>query len=68
MTASRILEAAQDKLPVIIHTRNGKTHTVNHIDYISAAPAGDVIVVFGEQGGFNLIDPTLVTELEYQPN
>ena len=63
MTATSIIEAAHDSLPMKIHTSNGKVHLVNHIDYITASPVGDFLVVFREDGGLNLINPGQVTEL-----
>jgi hypothetical protein len=37
---------------------------VNHPEFLAASRAGDIAIVFRPEGGFNMVDVELVTDLE----
>ena len=63
----RDLAEARPFLPFIIHLGDGRELVVNHPEFLAASPAGDVAIVFRPEGGFNLVDFDLVTDLEVRP-
>lgn len=50
--------------PFAIHLGDGRELAVDHPEFLAVSPAGDVAVVFRPEGGLNLVDVSLVTDLE----
>jgi hypothetical protein len=53
--------------PFSIHLGDGRELVVNHPEFVAPSPTGDIVVVFRPEGGFNIVDVELVTDLEVRP-
>ena len=53
--------------PFLIHLGDGRELVVDHPEFLAASPTGDIAIVFRPEGGFNIVDVELVTDLEVKP-
>jgi len=60
----RGLLEAQPFRPFAIHLSDGGELVVNHPEFLATSPAGDIAIVFRPEGGFNIVDIDLGTDLE----
>lgn len=49
--------------PFTIRLADGRSYRINHRDYLSLSPVGRTVIVYGEDGGFDILDTLLVTTL-----
>ena len=59
----RKLREANPFLAFTIRLADGRSYRVNHRDYLSTSPVGRTVIVYGEDGGFDILDMLLVTVL-----
>jgi len=64
----RGLLEAQPFHPFAIHLSDGREFVVNHPEFLATSPVGDIAIVFRPEGGFNIVDIELVTDLEVKPD
>ena len=64
----RELHHAQPFRPFVIHLANGRSHTVQHPEFLASSPSGRTVVVFEPDDSMHIIDLLLVTELEIKAN
>ena len=55
---------AQPFQPFVVHLADGRAIPVKHQEFMALSPAGRSAVVYGEDGGFEVIDILLITGLE----
>ncbi len=55
---------AQPFQPFVVHLADGREIGVEHPEFMALAPTGRSAVVYGGDGGFEVIDVLLVTSLE----
>ena len=53
--------------PFLIHLADGREVPVQHPDFLATDPKGRTIVVYRPDGGLNIIDLMLVTDIEMNP-
>lgn len=65
MTAEQLRGAreASPFQPFTIHLADGRSHRVPHRDYLSMAPVGRTVIVYGEGDSFSILDLLLITEV-----
>lgn len=68
MTRERVqtLRDASPFRPFVVHMADGRSFRVPHRDFVSVAPAGRTLIVYGEGEAFSILDLLLVTELEVE--
>ena len=49
-----------------IHLADGRSYRINHRDYLSLSPVGRTAIVYGEDGGFDILDTLLITVLSVE--
>ncbi len=52
--------------PFLLHMANGRSHRVDHRDFVARSPTGRTVTVFDAEDGASYIDLLLVTELEIE--
>ena len=62
----RKLREANPFVPFTIHLADGRSYRINHREYISMSPVGRTVIVYGEDGGFDILDMLLVTVLSVE--
>ena len=69
MTIGRLQEVihAQPFRPFVIHLADGRAVPVLHQEFVAAVPAGRTFVVMQPDESVNIIDPLLVSDLEFKP-
>jgi len=60
----RALLDARPFHPFSIRLGDGRELVVDHPEFLATSPAGDIAIVFRREGGFNIVDVELVTDLE----
>lgn len=50
--------------PITLSVADGRKFNVPHPDFLSIDPAGQVVIVFGEKGGFSVIDSELIAAVD----
>ena len=60
----RTIYRAQPFQPFVVHLADGRAIPVKHQEFMALSPAGRSAVVYGEDGGFEVIDILLITGLE----
>jgi len=50
--------------PITLRIADGRKLSVPHPDFLSIDPAGHVVIVFGEKGGFSVIDSELIAAVD----
>ena len=70
MTIEQLREAHKRKpfQPFTIHLADGRSFFVKHPEFLSHAPHGRTIIVYGEGEDFSILDLLLVTEIEVHPS
>lgn len=65
MTANtlRQFRDASPFVPFALNTQDGQVYHVDHPDYFSVSPNGQIAVVFLKRGGHATIDAALITEV-----
>ena len=59
----RVVREANPFRAFTIHLADGRTYRINHRDYLSTSPVGRTVIVYGEDGSFDILDMLLVTVL-----
>ena len=59
----RKLREANPFLAFTVRLADGRSYRINHRDYLSTSPVGRTVIVYGEDGGFDILDMLLVTAL-----
>lgn len=54
--------------PFILHLADGRAIPVEHPEFMMTAPDGRTIAVYQPDGYLNIIDLSLVTDLEIKPD
>ncbi len=50
--------------PVVVRLTSGRTHRVDHPDYLFVPPVGESFLIVGKEGDFHHIDAGQVEEIE----
>jgi hypothetical protein len=64
----RRLYEAQPFHPFVLHLADGREISVEHPEYMASAPSGRTVIVFQRNDAFNIVDISLVTDLEVRAN
>jgi hypothetical protein len=69
MTRQQLLDAKRRApfQPFSIHLADGRSLFVPHTDFLSVSPTDRTVIVYGEKGGFTIVDALLVTAIETNP-
>ncbi len=62
----RKLREANPFLAFTIRLADGRSYRINHRDYLSISPVGRTVIVYGEDGGFDILDALLITVLSVE--
>ena len=60
----RELHHAPQFKPLTLRIADGRKLTVPHPDFLSIDPAGHVVIVFSENGGFTVVDSELIAAVD----
>jgi hypothetical protein len=60
----RRTQKAQPFVPFTIRLADGRFYDIEHPDFVSSHPQGRIIIVYDENGNFEMIDLLLVVGLE----
>jgi hypothetical protein len=64
MTREQVVSAAATGIPFTLRMADGKKYPVPHRDYISIPPKGSYVIVYDDQGHFNVLPLLTMTGLE----
>lgn len=64
MNEIQVLLEAQPFHAFTIRIGDTRQLDVPHPEFLALSPAGDIAIVFRREGGFNVVDVELVTDLE----
>lgn len=59
----RKLIAAQPFVPFTIHSADGSELSVPTVDHVAVTPAGGRVFVFGDDEGYEVLSPLLISRL-----
>jgi hypothetical protein len=70
MNKNTIKEAIESQpfQPFTVRMADGNAYPVPARDFVSLAPNGRTLIIFGEAGKIKLLDSMLVTEIEREDN
>ena len=64
MSQLHALRDARPFRPFTIHLGVGRDLRIDHPEFLAPSPAEDIVIIFKPNGGFNIVDVALVTDLD----